>query len=73
MFFKDERTNTIILSVIWGFGIAALFRKVCDDNKCIVIKAPNNMNDYHQENKNYYPLLIYYSHQCFSLKTFRLE
>ena len=52
MFFKDERTNTIIISIIWGFGIAALFRKVCDDNGCIVIKAPNNMNDYHQEKKN---------------------
>jgi len=52
MFFEDKRTNTIILSIIWGFGIAALFRKVCDNNKCIVIKAPAGMNNYHQENGN---------------------
>ena len=52
MFFEDKRTNTIILSIIWGLGIAALFRKVCDNNKCIVIKAPAGMNDYQQQNGN---------------------
>ncbi len=52
MFFKDERTNTIILSIIWGLGIAALFRKVCDGNSCIVIKAPRDMDSYKQEKKN---------------------
>ena len=24
-----------------GLGLAALFRKACTDNKCIVIKGPN--------------------------------
>lgn len=31
-----------IVSIIMGLGLAALFRKVCDDKKCIVIHAPNN-------------------------------
>ena len=52
MFFEDKRTNTIILSIIWGLGVAALFRKVCDNNKCIVIKAPEGMNKYQQKNGN---------------------
>jgi len=50
MLFKDQNINTIIISIIWGLGIAALFRKVCDGNKCIVIKSPDNMNKYYQKN-----------------------
>ena len=50
MFFKDERTNTIILSIIWGLGLAALF--ICDGNSCIVIKALRDMDSYRQEKKN---------------------
>jgi hypothetical protein len=65
MFFKDERTNTIILSIIWGLGIAALFRKVCDDNKCIVVKAPKDMNSYQQEkNKSCYKF-VKHGTECF--------
>ena len=52
MFFKDKRTNTIILSIIWGLGVATIFRKVCNNNKCIVIKAPEGMKDYYQEKGN---------------------
>ena len=37
MLFENERTNTILISIIWGFGVASLFRKICDNNKCIVI------------------------------------
>ena len=41
---RDE-INSIIISVIWGFGVASLFRKICK-NKCIVIKVPNDVDDY---------------------------
>ena len=51
MLFQDKRTNTIIISIIWGFGVAALFRKVCDDKNCIVIKAPSDVDTYHQTTK----------------------
>ena len=30
----------IILSIIWGLGLAALFRKVCKGRECIVIQGP---------------------------------
>ena len=50
MFFKDQKLNTMILSIIWGLGISALFRRVCDNNKCIVVKAPKGNQFY--ENKD---------------------
>ena len=32
---------TILISVIWGLGLSALFRKICKGRNCIVIKAVN--------------------------------
>lgn len=32
--------GSILVSIILGLGIAALFRKACDDKKCIVIQGP---------------------------------
>lgn len=29
-----------MLSLIWGLGLSCLFRKVCKDRNCIVLKAP---------------------------------
>ena len=34
----------IILSIIWGLGLATLFQKVCKGRNCIVIKAPKLKN-----------------------------
>ena len=39
--FFTSRTGRIILSIIWGLGLAALFRKVCKGRGCIVIKGPH--------------------------------
>jgi hypothetical protein len=36
-----SKSGSVIISVILGLGLAALFRKACNDNKCIVIKGPN--------------------------------
>ena len=40
----DRLLNTsegnVLLSVIWGLGLAALFRRACKNRNCIVIKAP---------------------------------
>jgi len=33
-------SGKILISVIWGLGLAALFRKVCKGRNCIVIKGP---------------------------------
>jgi len=37
----------IVVSVILGLGLAALFRKACNDNNCLIIKSPpsNEIND----------------------------
>jgi len=44
----DDFTNTtqgrIIISIIWGLGLATLFRKACKGRNCIVIKAPDPDN-----------------------------
>jgi len=29
-----------VISIILGFGLASLFRKVCKDRNCIIFKAP---------------------------------
>jgi len=47
--------GSLILSIILGFGIAAMFRKVCNGNNCIVLKGiePNkikgNIYKWHDE------------------------
>jgi hypothetical protein len=43
----NSSKGKIIFSIILGFGIATLFRKVCKDRNCIVFKAPelNNIVD----------------------------
>lgn len=44
----DRILNTDIgkyfISIILGLGLATLFKKSCDDNSCVVYKAPN-IND----------------------------
>jgi len=37
----QKRETKILFSIIWGFGLACLFRKVCNDRTCITYKAPN--------------------------------
>ena len=38
--FLHTRTGKYLMSAILGFGLASLFRVVCKDKKCIVVKAP---------------------------------
>lgn len=39
----------ILVSVILGFGLASLFRKVCSGKSCIIVKGPSP-----EEVKKYY-------------------
>jgi hypothetical protein len=32
----------IIISTIWGLGLATMFQRVCKGSNCIVFKAPKN-------------------------------
>ena len=36
-----DNFGSIIISVILGLGLAALFRRVCSGDGCIIVKAPN--------------------------------
>ena len=38
--FVHTQTGRYVMSVILGFGLASLFRVVCKDRNCIVLKAP---------------------------------
>jgi len=32
----------MIVSVILGLGLATIFRRVCEDKQCMVVKSPNS-------------------------------
>jgi len=37
----NSTKGKIIVSILLGFGIATLFRKSCENRKCLVFKAPS--------------------------------
>lgn len=36
-----SRSGIIVMSILWGLGLATLFRKVCKDRSCMVFRKPN--------------------------------
>ena len=43
MFLKDlviSGWGSVLISIILGLGLAALFQKACKDNNCVIIKGP---------------------------------
>ena len=34
-------TGKVVMSVVWGLGLAALFRRACTGRSCIVYKSPH--------------------------------
>ena len=40
----DNRLISIIISLIWGFGLALLFRKICKNDECLIVKVPPLFN-----------------------------
>ena len=46
MNFNNEKKNVIIMSIIWGFGLSMLFRKICNNNgNCVIIKNKNEISN----------------------------
>lgn len=37
----ENKIGKIIISIILGLGLSSIFRKVCSNNNCIVIKGPD--------------------------------
>ena len=31
----------IIISIVWGLGLATLFQRICKERNCIIMKGPN--------------------------------
>ena len=38
--FVHSKTGKYVMSVLLGFGLACLFRKVCEGKDCMIIHAP---------------------------------
>ena len=43
----DDKYGAIIISIILGLGLSAIFRKACKNGKCIVLRGPRpkELND----------------------------
>lgn len=37
-----DKTGSIILSIILGLGLAAMLKRTCRGNNCVVVQAPPN-------------------------------
>ena len=37
----NDENGIILISIIWGLGLSALFRKVCKGRNCIIVKGVN--------------------------------
>lgn len=48
-------TTRIILGILWGFGLACIFRCACNGRNCVIFKAPrpadivNNIYNYNEK------------------------
>lgn len=38
--YLNSEAGSIIISVLLGLGLAALFQKACRDNNCVIIRGP---------------------------------
>jgi hypothetical protein len=60
----QSKTGSIIISIIFGLGLAAIFRQTCKGDRCIVIKPPDmkdvkkNTYMYNRECYKYEPDII---------------
>lgn len=39
-FFKS-RAGIVLISIVWGLGLATLFKRACKDGNCVVIHGPD--------------------------------
>jgi hypothetical protein len=54
--FKNKYSK-IVLGILWGLGLACIFRQACNGRKCVIYKAPNKVevnNKIFQKNKKCY-------------------
>ena len=39
--FLSSPTGKVFMTILWGLGLAALFRRACNGRSCIVYKGPH--------------------------------
>jgi hypothetical protein len=62
--FKNKYTK-IVLGIIWGFGLACIFRTACNGRSCIIYKAPDKKDI----KKNIYG----FNDKCYQYNTINTE
>lgn len=52
----------ILISLIWGIGLAILFRRICMDDNCVIVNAPKKLID---DNN-----IIRHKNRCYELEKY---
>lgn len=58
----ENRVVVIFISLLWGLGLAIIFRKVCTNGQCVVVKVPPQFSEIGQiirENNKCFKLIKY--------------
>ena len=63
--FLKSYIGRIIISIIWGFGLATLFRKICKGKNCIILKAP--------EPKEIKKKIYKFDNKCYKFKPINIK
>ena len=63
-FLKSENTK-IILGILWGLGLACIFRSACNGRNCIIYKAPKP--------KDVDDSIYAYNEKCYKYETITTE
>lgn len=65
--FFTNRKVIIAISLIWGFGLALLFRKICTEDQCTIVKVPPIL--YSQNNG----VIVDKNNRCYKLEKYPIE
>ena len=58
----DNNIVIILVSLIWGIGLAILFRRICQGDNCVIVNAPQSLvgqNNIIRDNNKCYQLEKY--------------
>ena len=58
----NNRIIVILISLIWGFGLALLFKRSCKNDTCVIVKAPDN-----------FPEKIRSGNKCYRLEKYNAD
>ena len=58
---ENNQFAKIFISIVWGLGLAAIFRQACKGRNCIIIKSPN-MTEYEKS-------VYEFDNKCYTFKS----